>query len=398
MDRSESKLSNSSKSSAMLNKLIGGVLGSVCLWTLLTLVFADVAISTLKPLKYIEDPHFLPMDKHPIVSKIPEYLERKNSPDVLVLGSSLPQIALASWDEKFARSLKWTPSGVRRYTKAVYIEKLLKEKEKSADIFNLTINAAMVSDVNLILDYAIKNDRKPEKVIYALCPRAFIANDAYPVGKSPVYKVLSNWDSFNQTLVNAKSIAEVRDGILYGFWNFYKAKADYRHVATVTASKFFDREPTLFQAQQRQKKATNEVATKRKCVANPIVNNLESHLEKDLKLYQKVYNPPNYKRFEKERKYLERLMATCKKQGIELAVINMPITRENKNILAPELYKNYMNTLASFSKKYNCLFINLDNDKEFVSSDFHDSVHLNWKGGKKVQEKLVESLTARNYL
>ena len=91
-------------------------------------------------------------------------------------------------------------------------------------------------------------------------------------------------------------------------------------------------------------------------------------------------------------------MSTCKKQGIELAIVNMPITAENKKLLNTKLYSDYLTSLVSLSRKFDCQYLDLDKDKSFVSSDFHDSVHVNWKGGKKVQEKLVESLSSSNYL
>jgi hypothetical protein len=70
----------------------------------------------------------------------------------------------------------------------------------------------------------------------------------------------------------------------------------------------------------------------------------------------------------------------------------MPITRYNVSILKPQVYLNYIQALREWSFYHNFLAYDLSKFEKYERSDFHDSVHLNAFGGKKLFDNIVEIL------
>jgi hypothetical protein len=52
----------------------------------------------------------------------------------------------------------------------------------------------------------------------------------------------------------------------------------------------------------------------------------------------------------------------------------------------------YMQKLETLTKKYQVRLLKLEADRDFSDNDFRDSVHLVGTGGKKVVDKIVDSI------
>ncbi|HEY9787642.1 MAG TPA: hypothetical protein V6D17_19800, partial [Candidatus Obscuribacterales bacterium] len=112
----------------------------------------------------------------------------------------------------------------------------------------------------------------------------------------------------------------------------------------------------------------------------------------DLPEWNSRYNPPNDKRFTIECDRLERLAELCRKQGIKLAIVNMPLTDENKALLPKRLYAEYKHHVLRIVKAHAATFVDLDASGKFQLSDFYDSAHTNAEGGKKVQDGMLSAV------
>jgi hypothetical protein len=91
-------------------------------------------------------------------------------------------------------------------------------------------------------------------------------------------------------------------------------------------------------------------------------------------------------------KFLAKIAEFCKKERIELIIVNMPITLENIALLKPGGYMGYLQGLREFSMIHNLAVYDLNDFSKFGRKDFHDTVHLNAFGGQKFFDNLSETL------
>ena len=119
----------------------------------------------------------------------------------------------------------------------------------------------------------------------------------------------------------------------------------------------------------------------------------------DIETYRKLYNPPNFKMLAQQSSYLRRLLETARQSGISVLVVNMPLTRENTDTMAPEALNAYTSALARLTQKYGAGFLNIgSHSPEYTLADFEDCCHLNGRGGEKFYASLVSCLTDNEQL
>lgn len=108
--------------------------------------------------------------------------------------------------------------------------------------------------------------------------------------------------------------------------------------------------------------------------------------------YRMRYKSFKKRLFDVQFAFLNRLAEYCQSQGIQLVLVNMPLTRDNVAIMPPGFYDFYMTSVRGAATKYDARFIDLNKPDVFDQRCFADSVHLNGLGGKKFFEVLSASL------
>lgn len=398
------------------------LLQSTVFWLLALLLFFDIEIATVRPLKYLPITKFILLDQNPIVAKVPEFLSSNAKPDILVLGSSLPMTAIAHCDSKFVGGIDIKNlESVRSYTKARYLEHLIeKQCGHKVSVANLTCVACMASDATLILSKALDAGKIPKLVLYGIAPRDLIDNSVPEIGKTPAFEVLADWKCLKDLLDSHVSIIDIRDFVISTIWHYYKVKADYRTFFMYMACNWLNRPSSIYAAtrgsfQQGEgeakaaqtygqagqpelvaitaAKAENTLKAKLPALKHAKIPDL---IKADLLYYDDRYNPPNFKRLNEELKHLEKMTNLCQERGVELVVFNMPITQWNKQLISSRLYELYMNGINDSCRRRHTKLVDLDDEQAFTIEDFYDSAHTNYRGGKKIQDKLISALNCRN--
>jgi hypothetical protein len=77
---------------------------------------------------------------------------------------------------------------------------------------------------------------------------------------------------------------------------------------------------------------------------------------------------------------------------VPVVVVNMPLTKNNRDLLDKSIYEKYMSSVSEIAQKHHSPFIDMDNSNQFTLSDFYDSTHLNEAGGKKLFAALAERI------
>ncbi len=366
------------------------------------LLLVDAALVKFRPLQYVHDLRFIPLDQHPMVSKIPVYMESRDHVNYLIMGSSLPMCAIAEYDRKlFGAPDCDDPFQLRRYAQARYIEQQLSAQlGKPVKTANLSIVSCMASDLFVILSKSISAGKKPDAVICCIAPRDFVDNLVQPIGRTPPFEVLQDLKSLNDVLGKDLPRDEVRDLLISAVWYYYRVKVDYRTVFTQWFSNLVNHPTSLYYATRAVAPDLAEATKVDKAGAAGEANKGGDSGESEVKpktlaefnkVYEPRYKPPNYKRFALECEFFVKLLALCQKDKIACVVINMPMTASHHDMLDPELDKLYLAETQSACARYGAHFLDFY-AKQAPVSEFSDGLHVNSIGSQKFQDRLVGEL------
>lgn len=364
------------------NSVIKSLTSSTVVLTLVCLAAVDFTLVKCRPLQYINDLRFIPLDQHPMFSKIHVYLESSEKVDVLILGSSLPMCAIAEYDEKlFGAPRCADATQLRRYLGAKYLQQQLAAKSsRSVEVANLSIVACMASDMYILFEKSLAAGKKPAVAVLCIAPRDFVDNMVQPIGRTPAFELLQDWKSLGDVLNCDLSSAEVRDLLISAVWYYYRVKVDYHAVLSQYFSNFFNRPTTLYNSthslfQPRQKTVEAKAETPAD-LSSPACNR---------------YVPPNFKRFALEIDYLRNLLELCKKEKVECIVVNMPMSLSHRAILDKKLDQQYVIETEKACLRCGAHYLNF-NDSEFDDKDFSDGFHVNNSGAEKFMKRLAKAL------
>lgn len=319
--------------------------------------------------------------------------------DVVIAGSSLPMCGFYYADEeKDGKTfLKIKEKGLKllqAYTAANYFEKKIKEKtRKDAKVFNATIAAAMISDVQLIVCKLM--DTPPKKIILCVGMRDFADNINLSLGGTPVYQSLFDLsyafsgDNLLFLFENAKR-STLEELLAFKLIPLYSIHSELKGWISEETEKFFQQKikskPEISNTQSTvNKKAQTSNHTQQ--------NGAESVESKPVSLntldYKQRYMPFNFKQMALERQCLERICMLCQEKNVELVLVNMPVSRNHHNLSSKEMRQEYLNILNQVSTKYGVKYINFENSKLFDDKDFLDTVHLGPQGAVKFVDYLA---------
>ena len=102
--------------------------------------------------------------------------------------------------------------------------------------------------------------------------------------------------------------------------------------------------------------------------------------------YLTRYNHPDKHTYKTQMYFLNKIAEFCRKERMELIIVNMPIMLDNIRLLKPGGYVNYLQSLREFGVAHNLAVYDLNDFARYSRLDFHDTVHLNAFGGQKFLE------------
>lgn len=416
---------------------------STFFWIVVFYAIANVVWGNLRPLAVL--PHTsqpsLELSKAALRFKMDE-LKTQERPDILLIGSSLPMCAIFYTEgpgyfdlDKGAQIRKLKLNLMQAYPKAAYFTEKLKESTgKEVRVFNFAGAACMASDTKLVLDRCIAANKKPPVIIYGVGLRDFVDNVNPPPGETPYYKSLCNLPFILSHFAESTKLRSFSDLCLSAISNIYELRNDFRTTAEYFACKMLNH-PTSIEIAfmlgetNRQSKLAATLPTDQKPLSatgqkplSPtdqkpsvaITTNRSSSAKAWVSPVAKVqpsntastplsqldyvqrYTPANYKRLHEEMLELQTLLSNCRKQGIKIVLINMPVSEEHKSLAPRGLRETYLSELRKLSAQAT-LFVDYE-DEQFPDGDFFDTVHLGPKGATKFAVDLSNKLNSSHLL
>lgn len=335
--------------------------------------------------------------KSAVYFKLNEWRKQPAKINILIAGSSLPMCAFYYSDKvknaKVFDSIKdQNVSPLQSYTAADYFSRLLSKKNGApVTVFNTTAAASMLSDNHLILSKMM--DKAPDKIILAVGMRDFVDNINLPIAATPVFQALfdlpyaATEDNFSFIGQNAKpnTISEL---MLDSIVPLYRIHSEMALFVDYTAGKIMGRKKTVASETSAVKEKSVTVKLPLK-VETPSASASPVIIKLDSLGYEKRYMPPNYKQMDLEFKCLERICDLCKKNKVELILINMPVSGGHNSLASPAMRQKYLSKLQSVSTKYSVKYCDFENNQFLPDSDFLDTVHLAPSGATKFVDYLV---------
>ncbi|MBS1992181.1 MAG: hypothetical protein JSS83_16780 [Cyanobacteria bacterium SZAS LIN-3] len=323
--------------------------------------------------------------------------------NVALLGSSLMVSAVTCCDANFLnRDLDLT-----QHHGAEYFDHVLQDRfGGSFKTYNLSAPGQMPSDAFLTLKGMLATANRPDVVIYGVAPRDFIDSSlSNPTDTEPF--------RFLNRLVNTDDCAGglFRDPLGKLQWfvdrNLYFAhhamdiqlkneEFEKKFLAAAAPLPYGSHEYSYWQRTQllpRYKTGEiypNAISTHPATMAEATEQFRDNTAE-----YMERYKNPDSRTYKTQFYFLSKLAELCRKERIELVIVNMPISKENITVLKPANYLYYIASLQRFAREHNMRACwDLNDFTVYNRTDYHDFVHLNAFGGTKFFNFLTERLYA----
>lgn len=376
---------------ARVKECLRAALSSTSILLIVLLIGLDAFLVKFRPLFLVQIPGIVLTDQQATGAKFTDYINQLKTPEVLILGSSLILHPAARVDNQLW-NLRLTKVDLNWYSQARYFDQLLEARFKTpVRTYNMALAGLVVSEAKLLLEKSFESGKYPRVILLFVAPREFIDHHSLYGKNSRVYQYFSQCGQTGTVKLNGTFENDAQT-ILERFWTYYRLRGDYNRVVTALVCDYFGRAPNLAQTQKKYVpfginfvSAEKQQAIAEKPREAEVVN-------KDLEAYKARYLPIDEARFNLELNALKEIFALAKEKNIKVAVVNMPITTENLQILPPEFLAQFENSLSSTCKEKEIPLIDLHTDKRFSQTDFVDSVHLNAEGGKKLFKLLVDYL------
>lgn len=127
-------------------------------------------------------------------------------------------------------------------------------------------------------------------------------------------------------------------------------------------------------------------------------NDNENELEKTGKTMASLHtfdlnSDEKKKIFTENIKILNIFAELCNQKNIKIIILSTPVYRTYRENVSSIQLNKMIGTIENFVEKHdNCEYINLMDDKDFTTADFHDANHLDEIGAKKLSEKLSREI------
>jgi hypothetical protein len=108
--------------------------------------------------------------------------------------------------------------------------------------------------------------------------------------------------------------------------------------------------------------------------------------------YMCCYRPFRPKFYNAQKYFLEAMLKTCSERGIQVVFINMPLRKDNFDVMEPGFYDRYMRDLRGLAGRYQASVVDMNRQELFSDNDFSDQVHLTGEGAIKLVALAAPSL------
>jgi hypothetical protein len=368
---------------------------SYVIWAIIAMIGANLLFQKLPFDRYAQ------ANRSMVWWAVNDFRNQKTCPDVVLVGSSLLMHVLNGGDAEYLK----LPQNEVYHHKPVILEDLLQKRTGvRVNSFAFAIAGTMASDAYALAKTLFVQERKPRVIIYGIAPRDLIDNTLGNPSSTDTFRLMSRlggigdvdwtarntfWGKVEFLFESVSSLYRHRSYFVYLQQNYVKP------LLRIAGYQVTDEVHTPFALRRLALLEMPEDIGVNERIATPgaPVRYTDNSDE-----YRRRYQPFKQKDFMAQRAYLEKFLSYCQQQGIEVVLVNMPLTQENLNLMPAGTYDLYKQTLTTLAQQYGSQLIDMQDTRRFDKSLYCDTAHMTGAGGVKFFQTLAERLTDGTHL
>jgi len=332
---------------------------------------------------------------------IKEFQQDKNKhPEIVFLGSSLMLVPLDGVD---ADHTKVQVDGAKHH-KSIFFESKFKEYSgNSVNTYNFALPGEMPSDAFLITKFLLKNEKRPDVIVYGVGPRDFMDNLLPSPKATDPFRYLSRLGDYNERIDLIAPKWEER-------MSYEMGRAIYPLGQSENIMTSLSRGFNSFLVATFPKVKPSSVDKRRgllpeyhpfeihpqECYFRPQTDKERPAFVDNIDEYRKRYKTLKWETFLSQMQFLTDIIDTANQRGTHVVVVAMPITDINRNLISDNAWNEYKTRLEKLAHSKGATYIDMYATKAFPLSDFGDTVHLHSGGGARLLDMLAKEL-AKNH-
>lgn len=307
----------------------------------------------------------------------------KRRPAVVLLGSSLMNFPFWAVDRDQNPTM---PDIFHHHVSRAMEAELRRAGWKDPTVFSLAIFGQMLSDAYIYVTEYLQGEKQPQWIIMGIAPRDFSDFDLPSPTATMTFRRLVG-------LANFSRYADL-------YLPEWQMKADF----LLSHSCFFYGK--RWRMQKELEKAANKVYTlaglappsgsqpKGQQAAGFMLTGSDAERwQSSAREYRRRYRNIDGQSLNVQMGFLEQLLRLCRERGMNVLIVNMPLTELNRSLLPPGFYDGFRARLARAASRPGVYLLDLGDSREFVLADYWDTAHLNHSGGRKLLKRIMAVLS-----
>jgi len=337
------------------------------------------------------------------------YRQLTRTPDIAIFGSSL---MLAAVNDADATAFDTSFDELLHHQSLFFEAQLARRFDTPQTTQSLAIGGQMASDAYALATSLFSNCHKPKTIVWGVAPRDLLDSTFFDPATSDTVKYLDKVaaDETDRASANvidwqgrANYLADA-EKTLRAISFVYSRRDDLQAVA----------QNELKHALQASGQDLELVRAPFSLLHDPCARVLEDngpgewivepyHLKdptfRDVSAeYRMRYNPFRKELFDTQTKYLAKFLSFCRNEGIAVVLVNMPLMKENMDLMPDGSYTLYRQSIERLAREYGAQLVDFNQQGLFARADFADSVHLNGPGGMRLWQMLAERMKDNSQL
>lgn len=253
------------------------------------------------------------------------------------------------------------------------VESIAPEEAQKLHIASLAYNMQIPSD-GFILINELVSSKKPKRVVFCVSPRDFCDNDAPELMNTTTFKRRVHLvDLPKISSVLHMSLKQSLQSSIGKLCPLYEARASFQKRLYIAMEKVY----------------------LQLGVPAKMLSQRDDPWTHSLKEYAWRYTGIGIKESAPQLAILRESINLCKKLGIQVLLVNVPLSHDNVQLLPAGFYTQYKDSLLNTSENCHVDFLDLSS-MPLETEDFVDCAHLNHKGGQKVMSVLRPYISDEN--
>jgi hypothetical protein len=295
----------------------------------------------------------------------------REAPNLVLVGSSVIGVPF------------WELTGTR-YFKPSYIVDQFKNLVGKPNFvaLNMATDGAMISDSCLMLTKNFLGKLDPQYVVLGVTPRDF-CDGGGRIEDSFQFTTLADMGDFLE--LNQMYLPTVEKKVSF-VWNNLVPMYRYRGFGQGQLSQI-----TQQIVPEKIKSLVTTTELQRLMSRNASSENWSNSITQYAIIYSKLHADG----VDQQMNFLKHITALCKRHNVQLLVINMPLSEDNRKLLPYGFYSQFRKDLIEATSA-NCQFLDVGDSTQFKHLDYFDCAHLNSEGCRKIMEYIRRFICTRD--